>query len=66
MIELPLDPVAEQVLGEVTGSSDSVVVDRMKELWEPWEEPHLVLDSAVASPEANLGRVPELDPESES
>lgn len=41
-------------------------VNRMKELWEPWEEPHLVLDSAVASPEVNLGRVLELDPESES
>lgn len=37
-------------------------VNRMKKLWEPWEEPHLVLDSAVDSPEVNLHRVLELVP----
>ncbi len=37
-------------------------VGRMKELWEPWEEPHLVLDSATGSPEVNLRRVLDLIP----
>jgi predicted kinase len=37
-------------------------VKRMKELWEPWEEPHLLLDSAVSSPEENLRRVLDLIP----
>ncbi len=37
-------------------------VNRMKELWEPWEEPHLVLDSAIDSPEMNLRRVLDLIP----
>lgn len=32
-------------------------VQRMKELWEPWEETHLVLDSAIEPPDANLRRV---------
>jgi predicted kinase len=32
-------------------------VEHMKELWEPWHEPHLVLDSAVDLPEANLRRL---------
>lgn len=35
-------------------------VNRMKKLWEPWEEPHLVLDSAVDSAEVNLRRVLDL------
>ncbi len=32
-------------------------VKRMRELWEPWEEPHLVLDSAVQTPAAGLAVV---------
>ncbi|MEU7529509.1 AAA family ATPase [Saccharothrix sp. NPDC042600] len=30
---------------------------RMKSLWEPWDEPHLVIDSAVTPPEEALRRV---------
>ncbi|MET9231669.1 ATP-binding protein [Lentzea sp. NPDC003310] len=32
-------------------------VQRMRGLWEPWEEEHLVLDSAVETPESSLARV---------
>ncbi|PWK88313.1 putative kinase [Lentzea atacamensis] len=32
-------------------------VERMRGLWEPWEEDHLVLDSAVETPESSLKRV---------
>ena len=32
-------------------------VMRMRELWEPWEEPHLVVDSAVETPAAALAAV---------
>lgn len=35
-------------------------VDRMKALWEPWTEPHPVLDAATDSPEVNLRRVLDL------
>lgn len=29
-------------------------VERMRGLWEPWEEDHLVLDSAVETPESSV------------
>ena len=32
-------------------------VQRMRGLWEPWQEPHLVVDSAVDAPEAGLKRI---------
>ncbi len=32
-------------------------VQRMRGLWEPWEEPHLVLDSAVETPASALAAV---------
>jgi predicted kinase len=32
-------------------------VERMRGLWEPWEEDHLVLDSAVETRESSLKRV---------
>lgn len=32
-------------------------VDRMRELWEPWDEPHLVVDSAVETPASALAAV---------
>lgn len=32
-------------------------VQRMRELWEPWEEPHLVVDSAIDPPDVGLRRV---------
>jgi predicted kinase len=32
-------------------------VNRMRELWEPWEEPHLVVDSAVETPASALAAV---------
>jgi predicted kinase len=32
-------------------------VQRMRARWEPWPEPHLVLDSAVETPGTMLGRV---------
>lgn len=32
-------------------------VKRMRELWEPWEEPHLVVDSAVQAPASSLAAV---------
>lgn len=32
-------------------------VGRMQGRWEPWDEPHLVVDSAVTAPEAALRRV---------
>lgn len=32
-------------------------VERMRGLWEPWEDDHLVLDSAVETPESSLKRV---------
>lgn len=32
-------------------------VKRMRELWEPWEEPHLVVDSAVETPASALAAV---------
>jgi predicted kinase len=35
-------------------------VERMRGLWEPWDEDHLVLDSAVESPEGAVLRVLEL------
>jgi predicted kinase len=35
-------------------------VQHMKKLWEPWEESHLLLDSAANSPEENLRRVLDL------
>ncbi|GLY46943.1 ATP-binding protein [Lentzea sp. NBRC 102530] len=35
-------------------------VQRMRGLWEPWDEDHLVLDSAVESPEGSTRRVVEL------
>ncbi|MDX8051587.1 AAA family ATPase [Lentzea sp. BCCO 10_0798] len=35
-------------------------VERMRGLWEPWDEEHLVLDSAVESPEGAVLRVLEL------
>lgn len=35
-------------------------VQNMRGLWEPWEEDHLVLDSAVETPESSLKRVLEV------
>ncbi|MGW6929394.1 AAA family ATPase [Lentzea sp. NPDC054927] len=35
-------------------------VQRMRGLWEPWEEDHLVLDSAVESPDSSVKRVLEV------
>ncbi|MDX8028968.1 ATP-binding protein [Lentzea sp. BCCO 10_0856] len=35
-------------------------VERMRGLWEPWEEDHLVLDSAVESPDSSVKRVLEV------
>ena len=32
-------------------------VERMRGLWEPWEDDHLVLDSAVETPDSSLKRV---------
>jgi predicted kinase len=32
-------------------------VQRMRERWEPWAEPHLVVDTAVESPDAALDRI---------
>jgi predicted kinase len=32
-------------------------VERMRGLWEPWDEDHLVLDSAVETPDSSLTRV---------
>ncbi|MDX8148964.1 ATP-binding protein [Lentzea sp. BCCO 10_0061] len=32
-------------------------VQRMRGLWEPWEDDHLVLDSAVETPDTSLERV---------
>lgn len=32
-------------------------VERMRELWEPWEEPHLVVDSAVETPASAVAAV---------
>ncbi|GAA0990036.1 AAA family ATPase [Nocardiopsis tropica] len=37
--------------------------ERMRELWEPWEEPHLVLDSAINPSEESLRRVLDLIPD---
>ncbi|SER58051.1 AAA family ATPase [Lentzea albida] len=35
-------------------------VQRMRGLWEPWEDDHLVLDSAVETPEGSLAKVLEV------
>jgi predicted kinase len=35
-------------------------VQRMRSLWEPWEDDHLVLDSAVETPGSSLERVLEV------
>jgi hypothetical protein len=32
-------------------------VNRMRALWEPWQEPHLVVDSAVETPASALAAV---------
>ena len=32
-------------------------IERMRGLWEPWEDDHLVLDSAVETPESSVKRV---------
>lgn len=37
-----------------------VHVERMRGLWEPWEEDHLVLDSAVETPDSSVKRVLDL------
>lgn len=37
-------------------------VQRMRGLWEPWEDDHLVLDTAVETPDSSTKRVLELFP----